>query len=110
MSDDRRALSCIGELAREERTDHARIVTGHTKLHIAACEIGVKARVDNELNGLFAQLADRRDYFVRELAGTCVDYHGALPADLYSNVAAVANQHVHIPLHRQHMNLAIVRI
>src|SRR5262249_53509816 len=80
MPHDGRALSRIRELPREKRSDNAGVVSGGAKLRVTAREVGMEAGVDDELDRLLAQFADRGDHLVRDLSRAGVDHHRALVA------------------------------
>ena len=110
MPDDRRALTRVGELPRKERAKKTRILAGCVELQIAAGVIRMEAGIDDELNRLVAEFADRRNHFIGQFARACVDDQRALVADLHGDVAVLAHQHVDTALDRQHMNFTVVRI
>ena len=74
---------------------------------VAAGVIGMKVRVDDVPNRLVGQLLDRREQLLAHLRGAGIDDEHALVTDLDRDVAAGAEQHVDVALHREHVNLAV---
>jgi hypothetical protein len=68
----------------------------------------MEAGIDDQLNRLVAEFANRRDHRVCKLAGARVHHHDALIAHLHRDIASIAHQHVEIALHRQYMDLAVM--
>ena len=68
VRDDGRAFARIGELAREERARQLGILADCADSCVASGMIGMKAGIDDELDRLIAEFADRRDDLVGEFA------------------------------------------
>ena len=110
MSDDSGSASGVGELVGEERAEETGVLARGAQFYIAAGMVGMKAGVQDELNRLGAELADRCDDFVGQLAGAGIDNEGALIAYLHGDVAAVTDQHIDVALHGQDVDFTIVRV
>ncbi len=84
-------------------------MTGGAQLRIAAGAIRKEAGVDDELNRLVAEFANRLDHFIGELTGSAVDHKWSLVARLHHDVPAIAQQHVDVSGNRPNVYLAVVR-
>ena len=87
----------------------ARISAGGLQLGVAAGMIGMEAGVDDELDRLRAELANRFDDLFGQLARSRIDDERALWSDLHGDIGAVAGEHVNVAGDMQHMNLSVVR-
>ena len=108
MADNRGAFSGVGELSGKEGALDARIESGRAQFHIASREIRLESGIDEELNGLIAQLLHRRDNLIGDCAGSGVHHHRSLVAHLNRDIASVTEQHGNLALNRKNMNLAIM--
>ena len=109
LSDDGRGGPGIPELHREEGTHQAGILTRGAKFYVAASAVGKEAGVDDKLNWLVAELVNRLDHFVRELAGSAVNDKRPLIARLHHDVPAISQQDVDVAGNRKYVYLAVVR-
>ena len=84
-------------------------MTRGAQLHVATGAIRKEAGVDDELNRLVAEFANRLDHFIGKLTGSAVDHKRSFVARLHHDVAAIAQQHIDVRGNRPNVNLAVVR-
>src|SRR5438034_10315673 len=70
--------------------------------------VGMKARVDDELNRLGTEFSNLGNNLVGQLPCARIDHQGALWSNLDSDVGAISCQHVDIPCNMKHMDFPVV--
>src|SRR5665213_232757 len=97
-------------LAPEERARKAGILACSRNFGVSTCMIRVEAGVHDELDGIAAEFAHRGHYLFGEFTCPGIYQQSALFTNLHGDIAAVAHQHVNVPLNLQYVNLAVIGI
>src|SRR5207302_1582014 len=106
MADHRCSLTRICELVGEKRARQAGVGAGGLKFFVPADMVGMKARVDDELNRLRTEFSDFGNDFVRQFSGARINDQRSLWSDLRGNVGTISRQHVYIARNVKYMNVA----